>query len=142
MLYGYGLLSLLTLCLTVYCALNVITTPEGAVRNLSKMIWLLLVLFFPPIGSIAWLVAGRPVTPSRSMPYKGNTGIPAEYDRPGRATAGSPDDDAAFLRQLRERADAQREAAAEQRRAELEAEQRRRAAERDARRDRLDDSPA
>ena len=51
-----------------------------------------------------------PAVPSRSLPYKGNGGVPAEYGRPGRATAGSPDDDAAFLRQLRERADAQREA--------------------------------
>lgn len=140
MLYGYGLFSVLTLCLMVYCALNVITTPDGDVRNLPKMIWLLLVLFFPLVGGVAWLVAGRPVSPSRSLPYKGNAGIPAEYDRPGRATAGSPDDDAAFLRQLRERAEAQREAAAKQRRAELEAEQRRRAAEQAARRDRLDDS--
>ena len=142
MLYGYGLLSVVTLCLMVYCALNVITTPDGATRNLPKMVWLLLVLFFPLVGGVAWLVAGRPLTPSRSLPYKGNAGIPAEYDRPGRATAASPDDDAVFLRQLRERADAQREAAARQRRDELEAEERRRAAERAARRDRLDDSSA
>ena len=142
MLYGYGLLSFLTLCLMVYCALNVITTPEGEVRNLPKMIWLLLVLFFPLVGGVAWLVAGRPVTPSRSLPYKGNAGIPSEYDRPGRATAGSPDDDAAFLKSLRERAEAQREAATRQRRAELEAEEQRRAAERAARRDRHDDSSA
>lgn len=142
MLYGYGLVSVLTLCLMVYCALNVITTPDGEVRNLPKMIWLLLVLFFPLVGGVAWLVAGRPVSPSRSLPYKGNAGIPAEYDRPGRATAGSPDDDAAFLRQLRERADAQREAAASQRRSELEAEEQRRAAEREARRGRLDDTSA
>ena len=83
-----------------------------------------------------------PAVPSRSLPHKGNGGVPAGYGRPGRATAGSPDDDAAFLRQLRERADAQREAAAEQRRAEHEAAERQRAAERAARRNRLDDSPA
>jgi hypothetical protein len=106
------------------------------------MLWLLLVLFFPVVGGIAWLVAGRPERPARSLPYKGNAGVPAEYDRPGRATAATADDDAAFLRQLRERAEAQRAAAAAQRRAELEAEERRRAAERAARRDRLDDTPA
>jgi hypothetical protein len=44
------------------------------------------------------------------MPYKGNHG-PAfpEYDRPGRAAATNPEDDEAFLRGLRERAEQQRE---------------------------------
>jgi hypothetical protein len=141
--FGYGLVSLATLCLMVYCALNVITTPESEMRNLPKPVWLLLVLFFPLVGGIAWLVAGRPVASSTSLPYKGNTGrVPAEYDRPGRATAFSPDDDEAFLRQLRERAEAQRRAADEKRRAELAAEEQRREAERRARRDRTDDAPA
>jgi hypothetical protein len=137
-LHGIGLISLATLALMVYCVLNVITTPEGEVRNLPKTAWLLLCLFFPVVGGIAWLVAGRPVTPSAGTPYPGNRGIPAEYDRPGRAAAASPEDDAAFLRALRERAEEQRRAAEEQRRAERAAEEQRRAAEREARRRRLD----
>ena len=40
---------------------------------------------------------------------RGNTGRPTsaypEYDRPGRFVATSPDDDEAFLRQVRERAE-------------------------------------
>jgi hypothetical protein len=130
----YLLASLATLCFMVFCVLSVITTPEGEVRNLPKVGWLLLCLLFPVVGGIAWLVAGRPQTPPRSLPYKGNTGVPPEYDRPGRARAASPDDDEAFLRQVRERAEAQRRAAAEQRRAEREAEERRRAEERERRR--------
>ncbi len=51
------------------------------------------------------------------MPYKGNRGIPPEYDRPGRATAHSPDDDEAFLRSLRERAEQQRRRAEQERKA-------------------------
>lgn len=114
----YGIAFAVELCLVVYCVLNVITTPESEVRHLPKTVWLLLVLFFPIVGGIAWLVAGRPQGPARSLPYKGNVGhVPNEYDRPGRATAFSPDDDAAFLRSLKERADAQRKAAEEQRRA-------------------------
>ena len=42
------------------------------------------------------------------MPYKGNAGVPTEHDRPGRTVATNPDDDAAFLRQLRDRAEQQR----------------------------------
>ena len=116
MVYGGGALLLAQLCLVVYCVLNIITTPDDAVRNLPKMVWLLLVLFFPVVGGIAWLVAGRPQGPARPLP--GSSGrIPPEYDRPGRATASSPDDDEAFLRSLRERAEEQRRRAEQERRA-------------------------
>ena len=96
--------------------LNVITTPEHEVRNLPKLVWLFLVIIIPIVGGIAWLVAGRPTGPAAGLPYKGNRGVPAEYDRPGRATAASPDDDEAFLRQLKARADSQRAEAERQRR--------------------------
>jgi hypothetical protein len=107
---------LIELVLLVYCVLNVITTPESQVRNLPKMVWLVLVIVVPLIGGIAWLVAGRPVGGSRpgGLPYKGNTGSFPEYERPGRAVPQNPDDDEAFLRNLRERAEEQRKKAAEQ----------------------------
>jgi hypothetical protein len=116
-LYGGGALFVVEVCLVVYCVLNIIPTPDEQVRNLPKLLWLVLVLLFPLVGGIAWLVAGRPQGPARSLSYKGNRGIPPEYDRPGRATAFSPDDDEAFLRSLRERAEEQRRAAEEQRKA-------------------------
>jgi hypothetical protein len=128
----YALASAATLCLVVYCALNVITTPEDEVRNLPKLVWLLLVLFFPVVGGISWLVAGRPQGPVRSLPYKGNTGVPPRPPRTpgserydghgtGRPTpaASAPDDDEAFLRDLRARAEEQR-AVERRRRAERE----------------------
>ncbi len=59
--------------------LNVITTPDAEVRNLPKVLWLLLVLLFPVVGAVAWLVAGRPQASGRALPYKANTGrVPAE----------------------------------------------------------------
>ncbi len=121
MLYGGGAMFVVELCLVIYCVLNIITTPDEQVRNLPKLLWLLLVLFFPIVGGVAWLVAGRPQGPVASMPYKGNYGparpIPPEYDRPNRATAYSPEDDEAFLRSLRERAEQQRKRAEQERRA-------------------------
>ncbi len=113
MLYGYGVLSLFVIALVVYCVLNIITTPDSEVRNLPKLLWLVLCLFFPIIGCVAWRVAGRPQGPSRSVPYKGNRGIPPEYDRPGRALPQNPDDDEAILKGLRDRAEEQRKRAAE-----------------------------
>ncbi len=115
MLYGGGVLALVEIVLLVYCVLNIVTTPEGQVRNLPKLLWLVLVVVLPLVGGIAWLVAGRPQGPARSMPYKGNAGVPPAYDRPGRATAFRPEDDEAFLRGLRERAEQQRREAERQR---------------------------
>ena len=114
MLYGGGVLALVEIVLLVYCVLNIITTPEGEVRNLPKLLWLLLVVVLPLVGGIAWLLAGRPQGSARSMPSKGNLGVPPAHDRPGRATAG-PEDDEAFLRGLRQRAEQQRRAAERQR---------------------------
>jgi hypothetical protein len=114
-----GLGALVVLGLWIFCLIDVITTDESLCRNLGKTMWLILVLFLPAIGSIAWLVAGRPQA-AKSMPYKGNHG-PAfpEYDRPGRAVAANPEDDEAFLRGLRERAEEQRETYRAKKRQEL-----------------------
>ena len=101
------LLGFVTVCLFVYCLVNVIQTPEGEVRNLSKMIWLLLVLFFPFVGSVAWLVAGRPEK-ARPRAYERSAPAFPEYDRPGRAAATDPASDEEFLRQVRARAEEQR----------------------------------
>ena len=117
MLYGGGVLALVEIVLLVSCVLNIVTTPEGDVRNLPKLLWLVLVVVLPLVGGIAWLVAGRPQGPARSVPYKGNPGVPPAHGRPGRAAAVHPDDDEAFLRGLRERAEQQRRAAEQQRKA-------------------------
>jgi hypothetical protein len=104
-------LGILGTALWVYCLLDVIMTDESRIRNLSKGTWVFIVLVTSVVGSVAWLVAGRPEGPARGLPYKGNTGRPTsaypEYDRPGRFVATSPDDDEAFLRQVRERAESQ-----------------------------------
>ena len=111
----------------IYCLFDVIMTDESRIRNLPKVTWLLVVLVTSIVGAVAWLVAGRPQTPQGSLPYKGNTGAAyPEYERPGRFVATNPDDDAEFLRKVRERAEAQTREAKRQRleRERLEAEER------------------
>ncbi len=106
----YGFLFVGEMLLLVYCVLSIITTPENECRNLPKLLWLLLVIMLPLAGGIAWLLAGRPVA-AASLPYQGNQGTPrqpASYPSPRTATPASPDDDEAFLRGLRERAEEQR----------------------------------
>jgi hypothetical protein len=108
LLFADGAGAVLLTLLWVFCIFDAITADESRVRNLPKMLWLLIVIVIPDVGSLLWLVAGRPVGAARSLPYKGNQGIPPEYDRPGRAVAANPDDDAAFLDGLRRRAEEQR----------------------------------
>ena len=111
------LVSLVTFVLWVYCLVEVISTPEPRMRNLPKVAWLLLVLLIPLVGSIAWLVAGRPEDyPSARSRHERSVPEFPEYDRPGRAAATEPAKDEDFLRQVRARAEEQRRRYEEQRR--------------------------
>jgi hypothetical protein len=90
------------LALLVYCLIDCIQTDSVLVRNLSKTTWVLLIIFVPIVGGVAWLVAGRPTrgqTSSSSVPWPATrtAGFP-EYERP-RPPRG-PDDDPAFLADL------------------------------------------
>lgn len=76
---------LLSLALTIYCVVDALQTEETAVRALPKIAWLVLILLFPLVGPVAWLIAGRPPRRPRRTP-----------PRP-RGPMG-PDDDPDFLR--------------------------------------------
>jgi Phospholipase_D-nuclease N-terminal len=108
---------LLILVLCIYCVVDAIQTRDDRVRNLPKIAWIILILLFPLVGSVAWLIAGRAKRAPRQT--WAPPGFP-EYDRPGRAAAGNPDDDAEFLRKVRERAEEQRRKFAEEKRLEAE----------------------
>ncbi|WP_432510297.1 PLD nuclease N-terminal domain-containing protein [Kineococcus sp. SYSU DK001] len=79
--------TLLVLALTVWCLVSIVQAPEGTVRSLPKWAWILLVLFFPLAGGLAYVIAGRP------------TGLPPRSRAPRQAPRG-PDDDEDFLRGL------------------------------------------
>jgi hypothetical protein len=107
---------LLVLALDIFCLIDVIVSREDEVRNLPKIAWLLLILFFPLVGSIAWLAAGRPQAgTARRSAYEREMPHFPEYDRPGRAAGLTPESDEEFLRRVRERAEEQRRKAAEER---------------------------
>jgi hypothetical protein len=113
LLYVDGLLSLVVLGLWIFCLVDVITTDESVCRNLPKMVWLILVVFLPLVGSLAWLLAGRPQAPA-DLPYKGNRGTSApvvhDRERPARQVDPDPEREAAYQRALRARAEEQRQA--------------------------------
>jgi len=109
-----GIPVLLLVLLWLYCLFDAIGSDGSRVRNLPKVAWVFIILFFIDIGGLAWLIAGRPRRPrATGQPHDGRSGVPPEYDRPGRAVAKNPDDDAEFLEQLKHRAEEQRRKAAE-----------------------------
>lgn len=95
----FGGFSLLLLALWVYCIFDVVTTDAADCRNLPKPVWLVVVLLLPDLGSIVWLIAGRPRIVTQ---------------RVQRTAPVPPDDDEEFLRSLRERVEEQRRKAREQ----------------------------
>lgn len=61
MIFGDGVVAVALLVLWIFCILDVISTEEVLCRNLPKYFWLLIVIILPDVGSIAWLLLGRPV---------------------------------------------------------------------------------
>jgi hypothetical protein len=82
-------LVLATLAITIYSVIDAIQTDEKQVQYLPKLIWIVLILLFTPIGGIAWLVTGR-----QRGPQSGRRG--PNYP----AAPRGPDDDPDFLRNL------------------------------------------
>lgn len=110
-------LGLVVMILWIVCLVDVIVADEHAVRNIPKVGWVIVVLLLPLVGSVLWLVAGRPDSgTARTSHPAAATGFP-EYDRPGRHIAQTSADDEEFLRRCRERAEEQRRIGREQRRA-------------------------
>jgi hypothetical protein len=92
-----GLPVLIEIGLFVFCLIDAIQTPAEDARNLAKGLWILLIVVVPIVGSVAWLVAGRPQRTGRSF---ATPGFP-EYERVRRGPL-APDDDPAFLATLRQ----------------------------------------
>ncbi|MGI5145002.1 PLD nuclease N-terminal domain-containing protein [Plantactinospora sp. CA-294935] len=92
----YALLAIGQLILAVVALISCLSAENDEIRALPRFAWVLIILFFPLVGSIAWFVAGRPVSPER--PAAG--GRPA--GGPDRRPPLAPDDDPEFLRSLDE----------------------------------------
>lgn len=103
---GVGLL--LVVALWIFCLVDVIVSKEDECRNLPKLLWLLIVLMLPDIGSVLWLIAGRPRGLRQSWQQRATH--PTASRPPGSKMAprptmpsagGNPDDDDEFLRSIR-----------------------------------------
>ena len=92
---GGGLVGIALLALWAYCIFDVISTDEALMRNMPKILWLIVVIVLPTVGSVAWLLLGRPegagLRPGDTSTYR---------PRPIRPGPVAPDDDPAFLARL------------------------------------------
>ncbi|MBM0234186.1 PLDc_N domain-containing protein [Micromonospora sp. STR1_7] len=98
----YVLLFLAQIVLAVCALISCLSAEEGQIRALPRIAWVLIILFFPLVGSIAWFVAGREPSSGARKPWPTSGGA---AERQGRPLA--PDDDPEFLRSVQERAQQQ-----------------------------------
>jgi hypothetical protein len=88
----------LEVLLVVLALISCISAEEGELRALPKIVWVILILLFPLVGSIVYFVAGRPVqTAPKAGNWRTGHGFP-EATKPPRQIA--PDDDPEFLRKI------------------------------------------
>jgi hypothetical protein len=52
--------AIITLALMIFSIIDCSRTAENNIRSLPKWAWLVIIIFVPAIGSIAWIIAGRP----------------------------------------------------------------------------------
>ncbi|WP_030262502.1 PLD nuclease N-terminal domain-containing protein [Streptomyces violens] len=96
------LMILVPLALSIYAFIDCVTTDEKHVRHMPKVLWAILVLLFPLVGSVSWLIAG-----------KNRAALAAEGRASGRGRGGrggwvAPDDNPEFLQKLGTQERAQR----------------------------------
>ncbi|NES28638.1 hypothetical protein GCE86_00430 [Micromonospora terminaliae] len=100
----YGLLFLAQIVLAVCALISCLSAEEGEIRALPRIAWVLIILFFPLVGSIAWFVAGREAGARRQRTaWPMGNGFSEEQRR--RPVA--PDDDPEFLSSIAERSRAE-----------------------------------
>jgi cytochrome bd-type quinol oxidase subunit 2 len=52
--------AIITLALMLFSIIDCSRTSENNIRSLPKWAWLVIIIFVPAIGSLAWIIAGRP----------------------------------------------------------------------------------
>lgn len=93
----YVLLFIAQIILAVLALISCLSAEEGEIRALPRLVWVLIILFFPLIGSIAWFLAGRP---AKAAAPGGGRRTGGGFPEPRRTRPVAPDDDPDFLKSL------------------------------------------
>ncbi|QBI56047.1 PLD nuclease N-terminal domain-containing protein [Streptomonospora litoralis] len=111
MVWLAGLITLLTIVVWVYAFFDALTSPAAEVRNLPKVLWLVVIVLFTPVGPLLWLFLGRPrdgdvpeATASDARSVSAEDLDPSDFQQAAdRDRPLGPDDDPEFLRRLNRR---------------------------------------
>ncbi|MFE4048695.1 PLD nuclease N-terminal domain-containing protein [Streptomyces sp. YIM B13518] len=88
------LMFLVPLALSVYAFIDCISTKDDDIRHMPKPLWAILVLLFPLVGSVSWIIAGKKRHPAGGAAGSARGG--------GRRQWVAPDDNPEFLKSLDE----------------------------------------
>lgn len=115
------LLSLLLIVATIVALIDVVGQPDPVVRNLPKIVWVLLIVFIPLIGVVLWFTLGKDWSNSRiKLPEwrgRGRSGrqsrsagswAPPSPSQPDRAVSDTEQQLAALEREIQAAEDAER----------------------------------
>lgn len=98
-------LIVLAFALVLYSILDCARTPdEGMPARIPKFVWIMLIILFPTVGAIAWIITSR----VKAAEERGGIVEPTvwsskegtSFQRPERPRPMAPDDDPEFLRGL------------------------------------------
>jgi hypothetical protein len=118
----YLVFSLAILVLVIVALVDVITREDWQVRHLPKMVWILLIIVLPLIGSIVWFIVGRDRSrPPEATPF----GDPSRHEAAMETAASRARTEAEIASLEAEIAAAEREERIRQLEAELAAKRRR-----------------
>lgn len=112
-------LSFLLVVLTIIALIDVVGQPDPVVRNLPKIVWVLLIVFIPLIGVVLWFTLGKDWSNSRiKLPERGARRQPrtagswsppkASPSQPDRAVSSTEEQLAALEREIQAAEDAER----------------------------------
>jgi len=100
----YLLLFAVQIALAVAALISCLSADESEINAIPRLWWILIILFFPLVGSIAWFVVGR----TGAQPRTGTGRVGGDTGRAGRSFQErrrprpmAPDDDPDFLRSLK-----------------------------------------
>lgn len=112
----YLLLFLVEIVAAACALISCLSTEEDEIRALPRLVWVLIILFFPLVGSIAWFVTGRSVPAGTAGPGPRLSSGGPDARRPSGAEPTvrrprpiAPDDDPEFLRSIGRQDEADRE---------------------------------
>lgn len=91
------ILFLINIILIAAALISCLSSEDEDIRVLPRIVWVIIILLFAPVGPIVWFVMGRQRRMANGGTWRAGGGFP-ENDRPPGTIA--PDDNPDFLRKI------------------------------------------